>query len=287
MTGFVDSHVHVWDRGRADYPWLADAPGLAGAYDVSDAAAEHAAIGVTQLVLVQAADNVEDTENMFRNARVHPQVAGVVVWVPLRDARTAEALLDRWCDEPVVGVRHLAHRDADPDLLRQPAVHETFAMLGERGLVVDVCAESLHLLGLVPELADRNTGTTFVVDHLAKPPIRDHGWEPWASLLAAAGERPNVVAKVSGLNTAAAAGWTSDAFAPYVEHAVSVFGTSRLMYGGDWPFALLAAESYTQVWNGIHGTLAGLPTEQRDEVLAGTARRVYRIDDVRARPRQR
>jgi L-fuconolactonase len=138
-----------------------------------------------------------------------------------------------------------------------------------------VCAETVHLLGLVPDIAARHPRLTFVVDHLGKPPVRVRGWEPWASLLAAAANLPNVVAKLSGLNTAAADGWTSAEFAPYVEHALGVFGPDRLMYGGDWPFARLAATTYRQVWDGLHGTIESLGTEDRRAVLGETARRVY------------
>jgi L-fuconolactonase len=279
MVAVVDSHVHVWDAARATYPWLAEVPQLPRAVDIAGFWPEQAAAGVRQVVLVQAADNVEDTENMLRTARARPQVAGVVAWVPLLDARAADALLERWHEEPVVGVRHLVHRDPDPDLLRHPAVHETLDVLHERGLTFDVCAESAHLLGLVPDLAARHPGITFVVDHLGKPPIGQRGWEPWASLLAAAAEPPNVVAKLSGLNTAAAAGWTASDFAPYVAHAIACFGPERLMYGGDWPFALLAADSYTQVWNGLRGVIETLAPADQGEVLAGTARRVYGLPE--------
>ena len=100
----------------------------------------------------------------------------------------------------------------------------------------------MELLELVPALAARHPRLRVVVDHLAKPPIRDRGWQPWADLLAEAASLPNVVAKVSGLNTAAFSTWTSADFSPYVDHAMEVFGTNRLLYGGDWPFALLAAD---------------------------------------------
>jgi L-fuconolactonase len=226
---------------------------------------------------VQAADNVADTENMLRTARRHPRVAGVVVWVPPRDAGTARALLDGWRGRPVVGVRHMVHRDSDPDLLRSPALGDVLTLLAERDLPFDVCAETPHLLGLVPELAERHPDLTLVVDHLGKPPIRDRGWEPWAGLLARAAELPNVVVKLSGLNTAAGPGWTWSDLAPYVDHALTLFGPDRVMYGGDWPFALLAADSYSQIWDGLRRCLDGLDPASRDAVLSGTARRVYRL----------
>ena len=231
-------HVHVWHPDRADYSWLAEVPRLARPFDLDDVVAEQRAAGVSRVVLVQAEDNVEDTENMLRTARLHRQVAGVVGWVP---------------------------------------IDEVLGLLAERDLTFDVCAESLHLLALVPSLAGRHPNLTLVVDHLAKPPIREGGWEPWAGLLAEAAQAPNVVTKLSGLNTAAAPGATADDYRPYVEHALTVFGAGRVLYGGDWPFALLAAGSYTEIWHGLRGCLDLIEPDARRDVLANTACRVYRL----------
>ena len=85
----VDAHVHVWRPERANYPWLADVPQLARPFDLDDVGDEQAALGVRQVVLVQAADNIDDTTNMLLTARAHPMVAGVVAWVPMRDAKPA------------------------------------------------------------------------------------------------------------------------------------------------------------------------------------------------------
>jgi L-fuconolactonase len=81
------------------------------------------------------------------------------------------------------------------------------------------------------------------------------------------------------LNTAAGFGDSSSAYQPYVDHALDVFGPERVMYGGDWPFALLAAESYWEIWSGLRRCLDGLDRAARQAVLSGTARRVYRRAD--------
>jgi L-fuconolactonase len=94
-------------------------------------------------------------------------------------------------------------------------------------------------------------------------------------MIAEIAQAPNVVAKVSGLNTAAGPGWTVDDLRPAVDHALEVFGTGRLMIGSDWPLALLAASSYTEVWTATRDTLGGLGETERAEVLGGTATRVY------------
>lgn len=277
----VDAHVHIWDADRVSYPWLDEAPTLDRRYGLADVRRSLELVGVDRIVLVQAADDDADTELMLAAAASDDVVAGVVAWAPLRDPRGVAERLDRWGDAPVVGLRHLVHRDRDPDLLDDPAVGRSLDLLGDRGLTFDVCAETIALLEKVPALADRHPGTRFVVDHLAKPPIATAGRQPWADALAEAARRPNVTAKVSGLNTAAAPGWSSADFVPYVEHALDCFGSERLMYGGDWPFALLAADSYEHVATATIGALERLSADERADVLGATATRVYSLSHPR------
>jgi L-fuconolactonase len=278
----IDAHVHVWDANRAPYPWLSEVPSLARRYTLTDVLPWFAAAGISGCVLVQASDHEDDTELMLATAAEHPtRVRGVVGWVPVRDPGRAEELLDRWAGQPVVGVRHLIHRDPDQQLLLRPEVDDTLAILAERGLTFDACAESLQLLEQVPVVAARHPGLRVVVDHLAKPPIRDRGWQPWAGLLAEAASLPNVVAKLSGLNTVASASWSSADFTSYVDHALDVFGPSRLLYGGDWPFALLAADDYTQIWQGITGCLSDLSVAARTAILHDNAVATYGLADER------
>ena len=273
----IDSHVHVWDPARVHYPWLVDAPSLDRRFDLSDVERELDAAGVAAVVLVQAADHFDDTELMLEIAASHRLVAGVVGWVPLLDPAGAEQALDRWAGEAIVGARHLIHRDPDRDLLADRRIDDVLTMLAERDLTFDVCAESEHLLRLVPQLAERHPSVTLVIDHLAKPPIATGEWQPWAQLLADAAEATNTVVKLSGLNTAAGPGAATDDYRRYVDHALDVFGPERTMYGGDWPFALLATDSYTEIWRGLRGCLDGLDDTDRAAVLAGTAQRVYRL----------
>lgn len=273
----IDSHVHVWDPSRIHYPWMVDTPTLHRRYDVHDVDDELRAVGVRSVVLVQAADHPDDTRLMLEIAESNPRVAGVVGWIPLLDPVAAEQLLDEWSERPVVGVRHLIHRDPNPDLLADTRVDAVMTMLAERSLTFDVCAESDHLLRLVPSLADRHQNLTLVIDHLGKPPIADRGWQPWADSITAAAAAPNTVVKLSGLNTAARPTDTADEYRRYVDHAIAVFGADRVMYGGDWPFALLAAASYRMIWEPLRTCLDMLDPQERDHVLGGVARSTYRL----------
>ncbi len=128
----IDSHVHVWDPARVDYPWLVEAPALDRRFDLSDVENELDAAGVVAVVLVQAADHIDDTRVDARARRLQrPRRRRGRVGATPRPA-AAERCLDRWASRPIVGVRHLVHRDPDPDLLADPRIDDVLAMLAER-----------------------------------------------------------------------------------------------------------------------------------------------------------
>lgn len=274
----IDAHQHVWDLTRSRYAWLTPEHGpLYRSFAIDELLPQLARAGVDRTVLVQAEDSHADTELMREVAAAHPDVvAGIVGWVPLLDPAATEMALDRLADDPrIVGVRHLIHDEPDPDWLLRPAVGDSLRLVAERGLTFDVVAVLSRHLEHVPVIAERVPELTLIVDHLAKPPIRERGWQPWADLLAAAARCPNVVAKVSGLNTAAdPERWTAADLRPYVEHAVACFGADRLMFGGDWPVAILAGD-YEQVARETRAVLAPLGEAERAAVLGGTAIRAY------------
>jgi L-fuconolactonase len=280
----VDAHLHVWNPDTVHYPWLThDLVEIDRPFGVEDAARELRAHGVGRVILVQSADNHADSELMLFQALAHPQVAGVVAWVPLTSPDDAAAQLDAWHSEPVVGIRHMVHREPDPDWLMRDDVGEGLDLLAARGLPFDVSAANPEQLAHIPVLADRHPTLVFVLDHLGSPPIaaRRAGlraqWDCWDMLIAEVAKAPNVVAKISGLTTSAGHGWTPADLQPAVERAFEVFGVERLMIGSDWPFSLLAADSYGDAWMGTRATLAQLTDEERAHVLSGTATRTYRL----------
>jgi L-fuconolactonase len=279
----LDAHQHFWNLDRVDYPWLTpDFGPIYRTFEEDDLQAQLDACGVEGTVLVQAMDSYEDTDFMLEVADRWPRARAVVGWVPLTRPDEAAQALERYQRDPrFVGVRHLIHEDPDPDWLLRPDVADGLALLAERGLTFDVVAVLPRHLEHVPVLAERHPSLRLVVDHLAKPPIKEKGWEPWAGLLAAAAEAPNVHAKVSGLNTAADwSTWTAEDLRPYVDHAIEAFGPDRLMFGGDWPVAVLAGD-YEKVFRETEALLRDLDAAGRARVLGGTAVEFYGISESR------
>ncbi|MFJ4655174.1 amidohydrolase family protein [Nocardia sp. NPDC088792] len=278
----VDAHVHIWTIGggksHVEYDWLTDTSDvLYRTYTLGDAEPEFAEHGVDAAVLVQASDSLAENHALLEAAAHAKRPTAVVGWLPLhRPAEVATALPALVRRPEFAGVRHMIHRDPDPNWLLRPEVSASLDQLSEAGLVFDAVAERPDLLAQVPIIARAHPALTVVLDHLGKPPIATAEWQPWAELLAAAAAEPNVVAKISGLATVSGAEITAARWQPYIDHALSVFGPNRLMLGGDWPFTLTAA-SYRTVWRTTLATLDGLDTVDRALVLGEVAACTYRL----------
>jgi L-fuconolactonase len=129
----------------------------------------------------------------------------------------------------------------------------------------------------VPTLAEKVPNLTLIIDHLAKPPIKDKQMGDWADQMAAAAQYPNVYAKISGLNTAVGSpDWSAADLKPYIDFAIEKFGAERLMFGSDWPVAILAGD-YAKVWAETNKALAGRSQAEIDAILGGAAANAYRI----------
>ena len=282
MTGIIDAHTHIWRRDSGDYAWIT--PSLAAIdrdFGLDDLAAERASLGVDRVVLVQAADTAGDTDRMLEEAATHPDVVGVVAWLPLDGPGLDDALERRLATGLVVGVRALIHDMADPEWVLRDDVAAGLDRVAAAGLSFDVVTSGPAALALVPRLVARHPSLRLVIDHLAKPPIGADAaaLAHWSTLLRAAAASPNVAAKLSGLASAVGdpASWSVETLRPAVAEAVDAFGPERLMFGGDWPVCLLAG-GYTRTFAGLHEAL-DVSDEELAHIHHGTAARWYRLDE--------
>jgi L-fuconolactonase len=269
----LDSHHHLWDTRELEYALFGTVDELRRPF----LAADYELLGVPRSICVEAAsagaDGRRETEWLLRETAASAVVAGIVAWAPLERVDVAGHLdwLTEQPGKPVVGVRR-SFEFEDP--LFPPRTATGAREAGDRGLVVDLVLFPPSLPATI-RLVDACPGTRFVLDHLAKPPIRAASWEPWASELAELALRDNVVCKLSGLPTEADRGrWTVDDLRPYVEHALACFGQDRLLYGSDWPVVNLAGGA-TRWLAAVQTLLAHLDHSERNAVLSGNAARVY------------
>lgn len=278
MTTVVDAHHHLLDPARTDYPWLTtDYAAIDRRFGAEDLAPELAAAGVDRTILVQTIPSLDETREFLATAATVGFIGGVVGWVDLTDPAVAEAIAG-WRAAPgwggLVGIRHQVHDEPDPDWLLRPDVGRGLDAVEAAGLTYDLLVRSRELPAALAVARER-PGLRFVIDHLAKPPIRSGATEPWASLLRPFGELPNVWCKLSGLVTEAdPVAWRVDDVAPFVDIALGIFGPARLMFGSDWPVCLVAA-SYADVVSAARELTAGLSIPEREAIFGGAAERAY------------
>ncbi|GLU35600.1 amidohydrolase family protein [Trinickia caryophylli] len=274
----VDAHQHFWALARGDYGWLT--PELVPLYrdfGPSDLAPLARAAGIERSVVVQAAPTVEETRYLLELARQAPSVAGVVGWVPL-DEPGCPALIAELARAPKFkGVRPMLQDLPEDDWIATRPLDAAIEALIEHGLVFDALVFARHL-PFLQTFAERHPRLRIVVDHGAKPAIRDAeaGWHPWAERIAALARLPQIYCKLSGLVTEASAEWDDETLAPYVAHLLEHFGPRRLMWGSDWPVVDLRG-GYDAWHSSAQRLTQALAREDREAIFGGTASICYRL----------
>jgi L-fuconolactonase len=237
--------------------------------------------GVDAVVLVQGACLDSDTDYLLAEAARHDWIVAVTAWLALDEPERSHARLDELRTRPAFrGVRHLIHNEDDPHWILRPAVLETLSLLEEHGVLLELPVVFPRHLGDVCVLARRFPGLQIVVDHLGKPPLGSDGMTEWERQLRAASAFPNVVAKLSGLNTAIdRADWGVEDLLPACRLALEAFGAERVMCGSDWPVALLNGD-YDRVWGATRQIVDAVAGADSDGLLGENAARIYRVTDI-------
>lgn len=282
MTEIIDAHHHLWDLAAREYPWLAGAAlaPIRRRYGVVELRAQTAKLGVHGTVLVQTVSAVEESVEFLGVAADHADLLrGVVGWVDLADPRVVDSLAllrGGRGGERLVGIRHQAESEPDPEWLVRPEVLRGLRAVADAGLRYDLLVLPHQLPAAVAAVRAVPEGR-FILDHAAKPPIVGGKWEPWAGLLAELAGLPNVACKLSGLVTEADwRAWSPADIRPYAERVLELFGPDRVLFGSDWPVCELAA-GYAEVFTLAEELCQALSQDERDMVFGGSAVRWYGI----------
>lgn len=193
-------------------------------------------------------------------------------------------------ESPVI----LSHSRAPRGAMQLPTVHEGLKVLQRLGLSFDAWLY-FHQLPEFISLADAHPELNIVLEHCGGPlgygPYLDHHEQvlsTWRSHMREVARRPNVSVKIGGLLMRSAAGdylnstipagsrELADCIRPYVENTIELFGADRCMFESNFPVDKIVT-GYTTLWNAFKYLTAAASAEEKKQLYADTARRVYRL----------
>ncbi|WP_112312606.1 amidohydrolase family protein [Pseudogemmobacter bohemicus] len=273
-----DTHLHLIDRSRLAYPWLAGVPALDRDWRYEEYESLARRCGITDVLHMEVdvaedqigaetafvADLMARPGSLIRGAisSARPEAAGFAAWLDAQDRGV------------VKGIRRVLHVMPD-GLSEQPLFRENIRRLGPTGLPFDLCLLARQL-PLGAALADAAPEVSFVLDHCGVPDIAGGAFAPWAAAITDLARRPNVSLKLSGLPTYTGGGWSLETLRPWVAHVLEAFGPARLVWGSDSPVVTL--QSGLAEWVAAsHALLADLTTAERTAILSGNARRIWGV----------
>lgn len=273
----IDSHVHFWDPKFLTYPWLSDIAELNKAYLPQDYHASTENMTISGLVFVQADclhhQSMEEVE--WINSLETPTKA-IVAFAPLEKGDAVQPDLERLANLPTVrGIRRLIQAEPLGFALQKDFILGVQS-LAKYNLSFDICVFHHQLVDIV-ELVKQCPQVDFVLDHAGKPNIQAGLLEPWREHITALAQFENVSCKISGMITEADyKSWSPEHLQLYIEHILETFGSTRLMFGSDWPVVNLAG-NFQQWFETVKSFIDSLSYDEQQAIWHSNANIFYRL----------
>jgi L-fuconolactonase len=273
----IDSHQHFWRYHPAQHVWMTDEMAeLRRDFLPADLAPLLKSAGFDATVAVQARQMLDETDWLLALSGQYDFIRGVVGWIDLR-ADDAEDQLRRYVGHPKFkGVRHIVHDEPDVEFMLLPEFRRGIRALGNFGLTYDLLVRPAHLPAAA-KLVREFPQQPFVVDHIAKPLIKQPKLSPWREDMKALAQFPNVCCKVSGMVTETHwRNWKPEDFAPYLDVVLDVFGVDRVMIGSDWPVCTVSGR-YPEVMDIVVNYVEQFSPAAREKILGANCAEFYRL----------
>lgn len=273
----IDSHQHFWIYEAEKHAWLDDdMKVIRKDFMPEDLKTVYQENGIDGCVAVQADQTLAETDFLLDLAQKNDFIKGVVGWVDLR-ASNIESVLKEYSAFPKLkGFRHVVQGEADHNFMLRPDFLNGIAALEQYNFTYDILIFP-HQLGAALELAKRFPNQKFVIDHIAKPYIKDGFYDGWAAAMKAIGEYSNVYCKLSGMTTESDyKTWTAAQIKPYMQLVLEAFGANRILFGSDWPVCLVAG-NYTKTKELVTNFIAKLSSEEQAAIMGANAMQFYNL----------
>lgn len=273
----IDSHQHFWKFDADRHSWIGPTmKAIKHDFQPNDLAYILQQQEIDGTILVQVDQIEQENEDMLAHARQHNFIKGIVGWVDLAASNLPERL-EYYSQYPhIKGFRHILQGENTAEFLLNPAFLAGIDLLKKYQYSYDVLIYHHQMddaIGFIKQFPEQ----AFVLDHIAKPDIKNENFKPWAKKMQILGQFPNLYCKLSGMVTENDWNlWVEADFEPYMQVALEAFGPERLMFGSDWPVCMLAA-SYSQVFDIVKNFTQKLSIAEQTQIWGQTAEKFYRI----------
>jgi len=273
----IDSHQHFWNYEPVKHEWIDDSmSAIRKDFTPDDLKKVYEENKVDGCVAVQADQTLKETDFLLDLADKNDFIKGVVGWVDLRGKEINDVLNKYSQFDKIKGFRHVVQGEEDPNFLLRPNFLNGISNLEKYNYVYDILIFP-HQLGATLEFVKKFPNQKFVIDHIAKPYIKDGFYDGWAILMKEIAKQENVHCKLSGIITEADFNtWTPQQIQPYMELVLSAFGPERILYGSDWPVCLVAG-NYNSVKKLTIDFIANLSAIEQAAIMGGNAIKFYNL----------
>ena len=275
----IDAHQHFWKYDAQEYAWISDelAP-LKRDFLPEELLQLLNKEKISGAISVQARQSEKENEFLLNHAKGNPFIKGVVGWIDLRSEKVEERL-SFYRNFPILkGFRHVVQDEKDPEFMLHPAFLQGIEQLIKYGYCYDILVYARQLpqvLAFLNHFPDK----PFIIDHLAKPDIKQGGFTSWQADMRKIAAFPKVLIKVSGMITEADwHHWEKEDFYPYLDELVLSFGVERLCYGSDWPVCNLAG-NYSLQWDIVKSYFSTFNPSDINKVMGWNTQRFYHLNE--------
>ena len=278
----VDTHLHLWQVDRFDYPWLNDIPPLNRSFLLEDFHQHSKEVDISEMVFVQcdtiASQGLDEARWIASLADVDSRIKGIVAFAPIEEGAGVKSYLDELVKIPKIkGVRRLLHVLDDNEFCLQPSFIEGLHILSDYNLSFDICMRHDQLSNGV-RMVQQCPDLQFMLDHIGIPDIENKVFDSWRDNIESLSDFDNVCCKISGVvTTADHQSWTVDEISPYISHAIDCFGWDRVAYGGDWPVSTLAT-TYPCWVEVLDQIVSGASDHQKRNLYRENAIKFYQLE---------
>ncbi|MBN9298286.1 MAG: amidohydrolase family protein [Filimonas sp.] len=273
----IDAHQHFWRYNAKDHAWITDEMSVIRRdFLPADLLPLLQQQSIDGCVAVQADQSAAENEFLLQLAGENDWIKAVIGWIDFKAADIDDQLAGMQQHTKLKGFRHILQGEADDAYMLQPAFLNGINKLVKYNYTYDILVFPRHLEN-VAKFVNRFPNQPFVIDHLAKPYIKNKAIGEWESDLRKIAAFDNVSCKVSGIITEADwQHWTQEDIKPYLDVVFNAFGTKRIMFGSDWPVCLVAG-AYAQVAEIIDNYLSGFSDYEKQLVWGGNASQFYNL----------